>query len=167
MKLWKSLVKGSFLVVPLVVCAAITMPEVKRSTKKDSKERQCLVEALTHEALNQPIRGQMAVLDVIKNRVNDKRFPNSTCGVVHQSKAFSYRNDLRAGTIKYVTFRNPIDKVAIRNIENLVDWHLKGSYTPVLSNSAMWYTRIEIKRSWMKNMQTEVVLGSHKFMKEI
>jgi spore germination cell wall hydrolase CwlJ-like protein len=48
------------------------------------QETQCLAENVYHEARNQPLAGQMAVISVTINRVNDERFPNTVCEVVKQ-----------------------------------------------------------------------------------
>ena len=40
-------------------------------------ESYCLALNVYHEARNQPLAGQMAVISVTVNRVNDKRFPNT------------------------------------------------------------------------------------------
>ena len=48
------------------------------------KEASCLAENVYHEARNQPLAGQMAVISVTINRVNDDRFPNNICDVVYQ-----------------------------------------------------------------------------------
>ena len=47
-------------------------------------EAHCLAMNVYHEARNQPLAGQMAVISVTVNRVNDSRFPNTICGVVHE-----------------------------------------------------------------------------------
>ena len=44
----------------------------------------CLAQNVYFEARNQPLAGQMAVISVTVNRVNDNRFPNSICGVVYE-----------------------------------------------------------------------------------
>jgi len=44
----------------------------------------CLAENVYHEARNQPKVGQMAVMSVTLNRVNDPRYPNTICGVTKQ-----------------------------------------------------------------------------------
>ena len=49
-------------------------------------ESYCLAENVYHEARNQPKVGQMAVMSVTLNRVNDPRYPNTICGVVRQSQ---------------------------------------------------------------------------------
>ena len=44
----------------------------------------CLAKNVYFEARNQPLAGQLAVISVTVNRVNDSRFPNTICGVVYQ-----------------------------------------------------------------------------------
>ena len=44
----------------------------------------CLAKNVYFEARNQPLAGQLAVVSVTINRVNDKRFPNTICGVVYE-----------------------------------------------------------------------------------
>lgn len=163
----KSLViKGSLLLSLCSFSTATLHKEVPSLAKRDSKERQCLVEVLTFESLNQPIKGQKAVLDVIHNRKNSKGFPNTYCDVVHQKYAFSYRNHLKPGVPYSYSFKNPIDIKATKRIENLVDFFLNGEYNPVLGPNVLWYSRNEVKTAWMKKMKVEVVIYSHKFMKE-
>ena len=48
------------------------------------KEAYCLAQNVYFEARNQPAAGQMAVMSVTINRVNDERFPNTVCGVVYE-----------------------------------------------------------------------------------
>ena len=167
MKIKSLILKGSFLLTSLVFCSSIYMQSIPEVSKKDTKTRACLIEALAHEALNQPVKGQMAVLDVIQNRVQDKRFPDTICKVIHASKQFSYRNHLKVGVSKPVNLESHIDRIAVKRIENLVDFFLQGNYTPVLSNKVLWYTRTEVQTVWMKKLKTEVILGSHKFLKEV
>jgi len=45
----------------------------------------CLALNLYHEARNEPLSGQIAVVSVTMNRMKDKRFPNTICGVVTQA----------------------------------------------------------------------------------
>lgn len=44
----------------------------------------CLSQAVYYEAGNEPREGQLAVAEVIANRVKDHRYPNSVCEVVYQ-----------------------------------------------------------------------------------
>ncbi|HYG28125.1 MAG TPA: cell wall hydrolase [Caulobacteraceae bacterium] len=45
---------------------------------------ECLADAVYYEAGFEPVEGQRAVAQVILNRVRDRQFPNSVCGVVFQ-----------------------------------------------------------------------------------
>ena len=47
-------------------------------------QAECLAQNMYHEAKNQGFAGQLAVALVVLNRVNDHRFPNTICEVVHQ-----------------------------------------------------------------------------------
>ncbi|MEM6535295.1 MAG: cell wall hydrolase [Pseudomonadota bacterium] len=49
-----------------------------------TKQSHCLAEAIYYEARSEAITGQMAVAEVIMNRVADHRYPNSVCEVVYQ-----------------------------------------------------------------------------------
>ena len=50
----------------------------------------CLSLALYHEARGEPLNGQRAVAEVIMNRVESDRFPDTICGVVMQPNQFSF-----------------------------------------------------------------------------
>lgn len=47
-------------------------------------ETKCLAEAVYYEARSERKSGQLAVAEVIMNRVKDHRYPNSVCDVVYQ-----------------------------------------------------------------------------------
>ena len=48
----------------------------------------CMAVNIYHEAGNQSMIGQMAVGQVVLNRVADKRFPNTVCEVVKQAVTY-------------------------------------------------------------------------------
>jgi len=54
----------------------------------------CLALNIYHEARNQPTIGQVAVGQVVMNRVRDERFPDTVCGVVKQGQTYSWQPDL-------------------------------------------------------------------------
>jgi spore germination cell wall hydrolase CwlJ-like protein len=53
-------------------------------------EQECLANAVYFEAKGEPLRGQLAVAQVILNRTRSGRFPSSVCGVVKQRGQFSF-----------------------------------------------------------------------------
>jgi hypothetical protein len=66
------------------------------SKNATDKEHECLAEAVYFEAKGESLQGQLAVAEVILNRVNSGRFPASICGVVKQKSQFSF---VRSGHI--------------------------------------------------------------------
>ena len=52
--------------------------------KNQTRETQCLAEAMYYESRSETASGQKAVAEVILNRVDSKHFPNTICGVVYQ-----------------------------------------------------------------------------------
>jgi spore germination cell wall hydrolase CwlJ-like protein len=52
----------------------------------EQRERRCLAIAIYFEARGEPVRGQVAVGQVILNRVRSPLFPETICGVVYQGQ---------------------------------------------------------------------------------
>jgi spore germination cell wall hydrolase CwlJ-like protein len=50
-----------------------------------AKHEKCLADAIYFEARGEPVRGQMAVAQVVINRVFSGYYPGNVCGVVYQS----------------------------------------------------------------------------------
>jgi len=53
----------------------------------------CLALNVYHEARDQPFIGQVAVAQVVMNRVKDERYPDDVCGVVKQGLTYSWDTD--------------------------------------------------------------------------
>ncbi len=53
-------------------------------TEFRNKELHCMATAIYFEARGEPVRGQMAVAQVVMNRVRSPYYPNTICGVVYQ-----------------------------------------------------------------------------------
>ena len=51
----------------------------------------CLALNVYHEAKNQSFMGQVAVAQVVMNRVKDARYPNTVCDVVKQAETYKYK----------------------------------------------------------------------------
>jgi N-acetylmuramoyl-L-alanine amidase len=65
-------------------------------TDVPSEELECLAGAVYFESKGEPLKGQLAVAEVILNRTDSGRFPKSICGVVKQKSQFSF---VRGGRI--------------------------------------------------------------------
>lgn len=59
-------------------------PTHLKKAEEMSRQMQCLAEAVYYEARSEAPSGQIAVAEVIMNRVRDHRYPNTACDVVYQ-----------------------------------------------------------------------------------
>jgi spore germination cell wall hydrolase CwlJ-like protein len=71
----------------------------------EERERRCLSTAIYFEARGEPLQGQIAVGQVIMNRVRSPQFPETICGVVYQGQLapgcqFSFACDGKTDTPK-------------------------------------------------------------------
>jgi hypothetical protein len=58
----------------------------QRPRKSSLRERRCLANAIYFLARDRPYRGQIALAQVILNRVRSPRFPQTICGVVYEDQ---------------------------------------------------------------------------------
>lgn len=61
-------------------------------------ELACLALAVYFEARSEPLRGQLAVAQVVLNRVESPHYPDTVCGVVREYKQFSFYWDGKSDT---------------------------------------------------------------------
>lgn len=63
----------------------VTLEVPKRTDAEEMvRQNQCLATAIYYEARSESLSGQLGVAEVIANRVNDHRYPNTICDVVYQ-----------------------------------------------------------------------------------
>jgi N-acetylmuramoyl-L-alanine amidase len=82
---------------PVVTLPAQPAPQLAVQTEPSTPtmnvsqaDENCLATAVYFEAKGEPRRGQLAVAQVIVNRMHSGRFPASVCGVVKQRGQFSF-----------------------------------------------------------------------------
>ena len=126
----------------------------------------CLALNIYHEARNQPVKGQVAVSQVVLNRVADKRYPNDVCSVVQQAKRtksgkiilhkcmFSWFCDGRSD--------QPKDSDAFRWAMHVSLGVIYGQY-PDLSNGATHYHADSVSPKWTINKIKTAEIGNHIF----
>ncbi|WP_343344660.1 cell wall hydrolase [Sphingomicrobium sp. XHP0239] len=76
-----------------VELASLSLPELVdqfAGTQPRTGEMDCLARAIYFETRGEPLHGQLAVGEVIANRRDSQRFPDSYCGVVKQHRQFSF-----------------------------------------------------------------------------
>ena len=87
----------------------------------------CLTLAIYHEARSEPIEDQVAVAAIVMNRVEDKDFPNSVCGVVYQTGAFSWTKSKKKRNIRESSIKNEIELKAFTKAKTIATLYLKGT----------------------------------------
>lgn len=82
-----ALTPPTYVVPSSIAVVDASMPIAAKATTPDLDSRQvnCLADAMYYEARGESQRGQTAVAYVVVNRTASGKFPPSICGVVHQS----------------------------------------------------------------------------------
>lgn len=128
------------------------------------KQWACLAEAIYFEARGEPVEGQFAVAEVILNRVDSPKFPNSICKVVRQGTGrkhacqFSYNCD---GKLEYIANGSAYDQ-AKRVARVSMD-----RKTRPLTKGATFYHATFVSPSWARSFQHVATIGVHKFYKPV
>ncbi|MBI1366082.1 MAG: cell wall hydrolase [Alphaproteobacteria bacterium] len=131
-----------------------------RIAQNAAKERNCLAQAIYYEARSEPRIGQLAVADVVLNRVASPLFPNTICGVVFQGAdrktgcQFTFTCD---GAMKMA-----INRRKWAQAQDLAGAILAGLREPV-SRHATHYHATYVSPPWSKTLTPTAVIGSHKF----
>lgn len=138
---------------PPFVAAMRTEDDTRRATD-------CLTQAVYYEARSEPVDGQRAVAQVVLNRVRDRAFPHSVCGVVFQGSQrrtgcqFSFTCD---GSMNRGIESGAWDRARI-----VAQAALAGSvYAPV--GAATYYHANYVLPWWASSLTRIGAVGSHIF----
>lgn len=137
-----------------------TQPIIRQLAKYDMKEFNCLSEAVYFEARGETRSGQIAVAEVIRNRVASKHYPNSVCGVVYQGSErqhgcqFSFTCDSSLNRV-------PKGKAWERS-KAIAALSMTGT-APSLTHNATHYHTVWVNPPWAKTLRYNGQIGVHKF----
>ena len=91
----RSLILGALTATTLAVFFLILggqkVPPASMVAINQDAEHTCLAQAIYFEARGEPFEGQLAVAQVVMNRVSDGRYPDTICGVVFQNENHRHR----------------------------------------------------------------------------
>ena len=124
---------------------------------------QCLAEALYFEARGETIKGQFAVAEVILNRVQSERFPNTPCGVIRQGTGrkyqcqFTYTCDGRKEVIA--------EKQAYERVAKVARLAMDGA-AESLTDGATYYHTTAVRPSWARRFTQTTKIGVHLFYRQ-
>jgi spore germination cell wall hydrolase CwlJ-like protein len=134
---------------------------LKLTAKARVKAERCLAQAVYFESRGEPLRGQLAVAQVVMNRVFSPFYPNDVCGVVYQN----------ANQHLACQFTFACDGIP----ERVNDWHAwrRAEYIAKQTLDGKVWVR-EVARSthfhayyvhpyWVREMKRMVRYGAHTF----
>lgn len=121
---------------------------------------ECLAVAIFFEGRDQPLMGQYAIAEVVMNRVEDQRWPNTICGVVFQDRQFSFTHDGKSDKIESYTLNNPIEwRAAVT--ARAVALHVYDGWDTIMPSTH--YHSLSVKPSWAKQYTYDGRIGDHVF----
>lgn len=129
--------------------------------KSRAKSEKCLAEAVYFESRGEAVRGQIAVAQVVMNRVFSGKYPDNVCGVVYQNK---YRH--LACQFTFACDNNPD---VIREPEM---WERAKKISKAMLDGQIWlpevgksthYHAYWVRPSWVAEMKKMYKFGVHTF----
>jgi spore germination cell wall hydrolase CwlJ-like protein len=144
---------------------AMLSPAERLGLNADPEERakheKCLADAIYFEARGEPARGQIAVAQVVMNRVFSRYYPNSVCGVVYQN------SNRRACQFSFACDRIPNDRIteptAWERAKQIAHETLDGKYWLTDVGKATHYHARWVHPHWVREMQRLDRIGVHTF----
>ena len=127
------------------------------------EEWACLTEALYFEARGETVEGIFAVAEVILNRVDSSRYPDTVCGVIHQGTGrlfqcqFTYTCDGKKETIVEPRAYDMVGKVARLMLDGK---------PRTLTGGATHYHTKSVSPRWSRVYARTTTIGYHHFYRK-
>ena len=156
-----------------LILGSITVAYAEVEKKESAEELRCLALNIYYEARSSNLADKAGVADVVLNRVNDRRYPNTICDVVHQGK-------------QKPSLKDPKVMVMVRNACQF-SWYCDGkadnpqdedswmeaqliAYNMIdhdkfrgITEGATHYHATYVNPSWARSLQQVGRLGAHIF----
>jgi spore germination cell wall hydrolase CwlJ-like protein len=130
----------------------------------------CLALNIYWEARDQPLAGQIAVAQVVINRTNDTRYPDTPCDVIYEAE---YSNEESEHPTKHMCQFSWFCDGISDEVQNKTDfeWSLRvakavlDGKTPDLTEMATHYHSIDVKPTWSYYYKKTIRIEDHIFYK--
>lgn len=123
-----------------------------RGNGEMDRQLECLATAVYHESKGEPLEGQLAVAQVVMNRVGSDQFADSICGVVYQPKQFSF-----------IEGRTPRRSASAWDTAVAVARIARDRAFRQVAPDALFFHANYAKPSWRTLKQKVVAVGAHIF----
>jgi spore germination cell wall hydrolase CwlJ-like protein len=125
----------------------------------DRKQIQCMAENTYFEAGHEPVKGRIAVNNVVLNRVEDKRFPKTPCAVINQKARGVCQFSWKCEGGKRIR-----DNAAFARAKEIAEHVYLGNYGDV-TRGAQFYHADYVSPSWGRVFDRTTKIGAHIFYK--
>lgn len=126
-------------------------------SKYDRQQIQCMATNTYFEAGHEPVKGRIAVNNVVMNRANDKRFPSTPCGVINQKARGVCQFSWKCEGGKQVR-----DWAAFRKAKEIAEHVYLGNYGDV-TGGAKFYHADYVRPGWGRVFDRTTKIGAHIF----
>ena len=129
--------------------------------KGREKQEKCLAEAVYFEARGEAVRGQIAVAQVVMNRVFSGFYPNTPCGVVYQNAhrhlacQFTFACDGIRDVVNEPDMYDRARKIAKETLDGRL-------WLPEVAKSTHYHA-YWVHPSWVREMKKNYKFGVHSF----
>lgn len=128
-----------------------------RTIEVPESEIKCFADNLYHESRGEPLKGIVLVGETVINRMEDRRWPSTACGVIYQRKQFSWTANNSATIYNEREYKLLYDLSYIMLSQRLIE-------EPQPVNHYLrcdWRDKV----SWWKSMEFYGSVGNHCFYK--
>ncbi|SFH98005.1 cell wall hydrolase [Bradyrhizobium sp. Gha] len=129
--------------------------------KSRAKSEKCLAEAVYFESRGEAVRGQIAVAQVVMNRVFSGKYPDTVCGVVYQNKyrhfacQFTFACDNNPDVIREPEMWDRAKKISKAMLDGQI-------WLPEVGKSTHYHA-YWVRPSWVAEMKKMYKTGVHTF----
>jgi spore germination cell wall hydrolase CwlJ-like protein len=129
--------------------------------KSRAKSEKCLAEAVYFESRGEAVRGQMAVAQVVMNRVFSGKYPDTVCGAVYQNKhrhlacQFTFACDNNPDVIREPEMWERAKKISKAMLDGQI-------WLPEVGKSTHYHA-YWVRPSWVAEMKKMYKFGVHTF----
>jgi len=159
----------NFLTALVLILSASTAQANMNVLFKAENEPQawCLAQNVYYESRGSSLADQAAVADVVLNRVEDARYPNSICGVVKQGRQYAsgqmIRNQCQFSWYCDGKSDYPRDKEAWTKAQQIAYMMLYYKDYRGITEGATHYHADYVAPKWAKDMTLIGRIGNHIF----
>jgi hypothetical protein len=133
--------------------------------KAYAKAERCLANAIYFEARSEPVSGQIAVAQVVMNRVFSGFYPNDVCGVIYQNAyrhlacQFTFACDGKSKAIN--------ERGAWARANRIAKQTLDGQLYVAAVGPSTHYHAVYVHPNWVREMRKMARYGIHNFYRPI